>query len=152
MSDSVTIADQLILGAAMMAFCILLHGFALFGLQRIVGSGPVQRRMEELDAFSLRGLLITLLLIFALIMVHFAEIWAFAFVYDWIGAQENIEDALYFSLITYSTVGYSDTLLAQDWRLVAALESILGMIMLGWSTAFLIRTLGKLEGRLTDGD
>jgi hypothetical protein len=29
--------------------------------------------------------------------------------------------------------------------MIAALEGMLGVILLGWSTAFLVRVLGKLE-------
>jgi hypothetical protein len=30
--------------------------------------------------------------------------------------------------------------------MIAALEGMLGVILLGWSTAFLVRVLSKLEG------
>ncbi len=56
-----------------------------------------------------------------------------------------MEDALYFSTISYSTVGYNDTHIAPEWRLLGAFESILGMVLIGWSTAFFFRILGRIE-------
>jgi len=57
----------------------------------------------------------------------------------------GLEDALYFSTISYSTVGYSDIHIAPQWRLLGAFESILGMVLIGWSTAFFFRMLGRME-------
>jgi len=51
---------------------------------------------------------------------------------------------LYFSSITYGTIGYSDSAIALEWRLVAAFEGIAGIILLGWSTAFFVRLLGRI--------
>ena len=62
-----------------------------------------------------------------------------------IGAIPTLEAALYFSTISYSTVGYNDTHVLADWRLLGAFESLLGMILLGWSTAFLFRMIGRID-------
>jgi len=60
-------------------------------------------------------------------------------------ALPSFREALYFSTISYATIGYSDEAIAREWRMVAALEGILGVILLGWSTAFFVRVLGRLE-------
>ena len=41
------------------------------------------------------------------------------------------------------TVSYG--LSAAQWRLLGAFESILGMILLGWSTSFFFRMLGRID-------
>ena len=86
-----------------------------------------------------------LLVVFALIFVHFLEIWLFALLYLVLVALPNFPDALYFSTFTYATVGYSDSAMAHEWRMIAALEGIMGVILLGWSTAFFVRILKRLE-------
>jgi hypothetical protein len=86
------------------------------------------------------------LTVFALITIHFVEIWLFAFLYNYVGAQWSFQNSLYFSTISYATIGYNDASIAHDWRMVGALEGILGVILLGWSTAFFVRLLGRLEG------
>ena len=35
-------------------------------------------------------------------------------------------------------VGYSDAAMAEQWRLVSAIEGINGIILIGWSTAFFV--------------
>ncbi|MBM3594811.1 MAG: two pore domain potassium channel family protein [Alphaproteobacteria bacterium] len=62
------------------------------------------------------------------------------------GAIPTLEGALYFSTISCSTVGYSDIYIMREWRLLGAFESIMGMVLLGWSTAFFFRMLGRIEG------
>ena len=84
-------------------------------------------------------------IVLAIIALHSAEIWTFAIAYLAVGAVPGFENALYFSTISYSTVGYNDTHIATDWRLLGAFESILGMILLGWSTSFFFRMLGRID-------
>ena len=140
-----TFNQQLLVGAGMIALCVVIHGFGLFGLQRALLSEGMKERMKRLPPLSLRGSLFTLLVVFALIGLHFLEIWLFAFLYVFLRALSNFPDALYFSTITYATLGYSDATMAHDWRMVGALEGIMGVILLGWSTAFFVRILNRLE-------
>jgi len=54
------------------------------------------------------------------------------------------EEALYFSLVTYSTLGYGDVILSDSHRLLGAFEAANGVIMLGWSTAIVVAALQKI--------
>jgi hypothetical protein len=140
-----TFNEQLAVGAGMIAVCVVIHGVALFTLQRFMSTRNAKTRFERLEALSFGGTLVTLAIVFALIFVHFVEIWLFAFLYDYLGALPNFQESLYFSTISYSTVGYSDEAISHHWRMIAALEGILGIILLGWSTAFFVRFLKRLE-------
>ena len=140
-----TFNDQLLVGAGMMALCVVIHGIGLFALQRALLSEGMKERLQRLPPLSLRGTLFTLLVVFALIGLHFLEIWLFAILYLILRALSNFPDALYFSTITYATLGYSDAHMAHEWRMIGALEGIMGVILLGWSTAFFVRILNRLE-------
>jgi hypothetical protein len=63
-------------------------------------------------------------------------LWAWA--YRHVGAIHGLEESLYFSGITFTTVGYGDVLLMKCWRLLSVGEAINGVLMAGWSTAQLI--------------
>ena len=142
---SATFDVQLLVGAGMIALCVVIHGIALFALSRAVRGQRARERLRHLRALSLSGGLVTLLIVLALIAVHFLEIWLFGLLYYLVDATVGFREALYVSTISYSTVGYNDAYITADWRMVAALESILGVILLGWSTAFFVRVLGRLE-------
>ena len=53
----------------------------------------------------------------------------------------NLETALYFSTVTFTTVGYGDLTLSEKWRLLGSVESANGMLLFGWSTAFIFEVM-----------
>lgn len=66
------------------------------------------------------------------------EILLWAWVYRHVGAIHGLEASLYFSGITFTTVGYGDITLAKCWQLLSVGEAVNGVLMAGWSTAQLI--------------
>ncbi|MEZ0496185.1 potassium channel family protein [Sphingomonas sp. IW22] len=80
-----------------------------------------------------------------LFVLHGIEIWAYAALYLGVGAVGNLETALYFSTASYTTVGYGDVVLDPRWRVVGAIESANGIILLGWSTAFFVSIVGRIR-------
>lgn len=75
------------------------------------------------------------LLMFFLSMV---EVFVWALVYPWVGAFQKVETALYFSTVTFTTLGYGDILLDEKWRLMAAFEAANGIIIFGLTTAVVV--------------
>ena len=136
---------QFALSSVMVVLCLTIHGLGLFSLGAALRGEIAAERLRKIDPLSLRGALFTLSIVLAMLALHGLEIWAFALAYLAIDAVPTIEEALYFSTISYSTVGYSDSHIAHEWRLVGAFESILGIFLLGWSTAFFFRMLGRIE-------
>ena len=62
-----------------------------------------------------------------------------------LGELQNFETALYFSTTTFTAVGYGDVLISPRWRLVAAIEAANGVILLAWSTTFLLSVTSRLR-------
>ena len=85
------------------------------------------------------------MLISALVLMMFyaslfeALIWALTYLA--VGAISGLEEALYFSTVTYTTLGYGDVLLDQSWRLLASFQAANGIIMFGWTTALIVAFL-----------
>ena len=136
---------QFSIASLMVVLCVVIHGIGLFGLNRAMRSEANLERLKQLNPLSARGTLFTLTVVVAIVMLHGIEIWLYAFTYLAVGAVHTFEEALYFSTISYSTVGYSDAHIDPDWRLLGAFESIIGVILLGWSTAFFVRTLTRID-------
>lgn len=68
----------------------------------------------------------------------FLDILLWAWVYRYVGAIQSLEASLYFSGITFTTVGYGDITLAKCWQLLSVGEAVNGVLMAGWSAAQLI--------------
>jgi voltage-gated potassium channel len=83
-------------------------------------------------------------LVGTLLLLHLAEavVWAVFFVL--VGALPDLETAAYFSLTSYTTVGYGDVVLPESWRLLGPLEAAVGVLMLGWSTGILVAVIGVI--------
>jgi hypothetical protein len=56
----------------------------------------------------------------------------------WLGAFAHFEEALYFAIVSYTSVGYGDLVAAPDWRILGASIAANGMLGFGIATAALI--------------
>jgi len=83
-------------------------------------------------------------LILGMSLAAFCESALWAALYVGVGALPNMDDALYFSLVTFTTLGYGDISLGKDWRLLSAFEAANGIILFGWTTAIIIAFLQRL--------
>jgi hypothetical protein len=119
------------------------------GLVHLTGLALLTRVLRSHSrAFrSLRILPLTLLLTatVGIIGIHTVEIWLYAALYLGLDAFTHFEEALYFSTVTYASIGYGDVLLPHNWRILGAIEGAVGIIMLGVSTAFLVSILTQLR-------
>jgi voltage-gated potassium channel len=132
--------QQLTLATLMVIAVATVHLGGLALLVRLLRShNRVLRRIRILPL----SLLLTAAL--GIIAIHTFEIWLYAVLYLSLRAFSDFEQALYFSTVSYATIGYGDVLMPQKWRILGAIEGAVGVIMLGWSTAFLVSLLNKLK-------
>ena len=98
-------------------------------------------RMTHADRWGLRSRWMMGALIAALVVMMFfaalLEITIWAATYLVVGAMSALEPALYFSTVTYTTLGYGDVILNETWRLLASFEAVNGIILIGWTTALI---------------
>jgi hypothetical protein len=134
--------QNLALATFMVALTVLIHFGGLLLLLRLLS-----QRGHHLNARqSLFGQFVLLIVVvLGLVLIHTVEIWAYAFAFMAVGAIPDLEPALYFSTTSFSSLGYGDIVLGPDWRLLGAIEAANGLILFGWSTAFLISLMSKLK-------
>lgn len=131
---------QLILATTMVTVICLIHLVGLAMLTRVLRSHS--RAFKRLRIMPLTLLLAATV---GIIGIHSVEIWLYAGLYLGLGAFGNFEQALYFSTVTYASIGYGDLLMPHEWRILGAIEGAAGIIMLGWSTAYLVSLLTQLK-------
>ena len=66
------------------------------------------------------------------------QVWFWAFLFRSLDALEEWSDAVYFSLVTTTTLGYGDITLDPKFRVVGAMAAVAGLMTYGLSTAFLV--------------
>jgi hypothetical protein len=55
---------------------------------------------------------------------------------------------LYFSAETYTSLGYGDVVPHQDLRLLAGMEALNGLLLIGWTTSFTFLEMERFWGHL----
>jgi hypothetical protein len=71
------------------------------------------------------------------IILHGIEAFIWAGAYRYLDALPDYRSAMLYSLSAMTSYGNTDTLLKSQWRMMGALESLNGMLLLGLTTAFL---------------
>jgi hypothetical protein len=78
------------------------------------------------------------------------EAWAWALVYLYnptITELPDLQTAFYFSMVTFTTLGYGDVVLSGDWRTLASVQAANGVIIFGWTTALIFYFIQKIYKR-----
>ena len=125
---------NLALGLAVIAMCVLIHTIGLIEVTRWTTSIAARFR-----AFGSKGSSLALLpSVLGIFVVLAVEIWLWALVHLAIGSFADLETALYFSIETFSTLGYGEVIPPVEWRVFSALEGVTGFLLIGWSTAYIV--------------
>jgi len=83
-------------------------------------------------------------LVLLMFLVSVLEVTAWAGLYLVLHAIEGLEKAVYFSMVTFTTLGYGEIVLDERWRLLASFEAANGIIMFGWTTAIVIAVVQRI--------
>jgi len=125
---------QLALAAVLIGVTVIIQAlFMSSGLQ-------VLKTMERQRHHILKQqphFIVVLWILFLLIPVVL-DVFIWAAAYRMKGAVPNFEDALYFSMVTFTTVGYGNIVLDRESRLLATFEAMNGWIIFGWATALVM--------------
>jgi hypothetical protein len=132
---------QLIFVLALAASTVVLHALGTVFVV-MPGSGIWTHRREV--SGKPRPVLGLTALVSLLLVLHIVEMAVWAAAYAWEGMLPDFETALYFSLKSYTTVGYGDVLLPESWRLVGPSEAAVGVLMLGWSTGIIVAAVQRV--------
>lgn len=137
----ISLGTQLGASALLLVLMVVIHAAGIIGATRLLGLEDRTLRAHRLNLKAF-GLLISIAL--CLFALHLVEILAFAIFYLEVGALDTLETALYFSASAYSTLGHPDLNFPDDWRLLGAIEGLVGFVLIGWSTAVFIADMNKV--------
>lgn len=130
--EGMSLALQIALGTLICAVCAIVQLLVVAkGLQRIDASASEKRMGQTVTA------------VLIILMAHLAQIglWTLAFLPS--GSFATLEEALYFAVASYTTLGFGDVLIAEEVRILGALPAVAGLISFGISTAFLFGLLSE---------
>ena len=144
-----------LIGSALVVTTVIIHAIGTAALLRFLvrhyaGSDGAVRAGKALHV--LIGTVVVLLILITLEI----NVWAIAYlVLLPAGELASFEEAVYFSFVTFTTVGYGDITLTEYWRVLSGIEALNGIMIAGWSTALLFavvqRTWPGMVGRQRPG-
>ena len=122
---------QMTLGATMIVATTVIEGaFTISGVSALRRHISARQRKSNIQStLVLSGFVLWLFL------ATIFEIWTWAMLYLLLGIVTSLEEAVYFSTVNFTTLGYGDIILGPEWRLLASFEAANGLLLFGWSTA-----------------
>jgi Ion channel len=133
--------DQILAGGATSLVNLVIHAMLVGGLVAVLlhMSGRTTARPRFLNY--------TVFIVIAgsvLFVGHFLEVLLWAYTYAAVGAAPPGTDLVYFAFGNYTTLGYGDVLPVEQWRLLAPITALNGMMLIGWSTALIFAILHRM--------
>lgn len=128
--------QNLVAGSGLVALTVLIH---TAGLILIATTTPFLARRLGFHNHDIGRTLVMTGTVLGILAILTLEVWSWALAYMLLGVMKKFGDALYLSTAMFSTTGYGDIHPDTSWRLMTALEGINGFLMIGWSTAYLVR-------------
>jgi hypothetical protein len=141
----------LFIGAFLLVLLVLLHGAGLHGI--IVLHSRRVRRLRAGRPRLIRAVVLfgwTVFLMLALHIVGFA-IWAYSLLF--LGLIPRAYNAIYFAANAYTTLGFGNVDLTEQWRNIAPIIGISGLFTFAWTTSALVNVVNahsELMGRLEE--
>ena len=131
--------EPLLVGTVIVVPMVIFHVAGLLFLSQLLKR--LAKRSPEQDHLALWWFLTVAVL--AILGLHTVEAWCWGAVYLALGEFATMKDALYFSVVTSTTLGYGDMLLSERWRLLSTFEAMGGLILFAVSTAYLLALLRR---------
>jgi voltage-gated potassium channel Kch len=136
------LAANLGVATAMVAATVLISFWGFIGLTWLMRGSHGRLRPH---AGRARAALLILMVVFGIFALHTIQIWMYAVLYIALGELRSFEEALYFSTVTFVSLGYGDVVLSTKWRVLSAIEAANGVVLIAWSTAFLLTVTARLK-------
>ena len=142
-----TLGQQILWGSGFLGLCLILNVIFLALFTQWVGVilGCV-RRLSILVQISAVLLATLAVIVFAITV----QVWIWAFVWITYEVLTDWNSAVYFSLVTFTSLGYGDIVLGPQVRVFAAFASVTGLLAFGFNTAYLVALMARLfqDGKL----
>ena len=140
--QTIHLISNLGVASVMVTLTVMIHFWGLLLLTYVMSESRHHLRPHESRMRQAVLIIFVVFGIFALVTIH---IWLYAVLYRLLGELPSFESALYFSTVTFTSTGFGDIVISPRWRMVSAIESANGVILLAWSTTFLLSVTSRLR-------
>lgn len=129
---------QILIGSLMMLVTITLAGLAAWVMEWAFSRAHFWLLREPHRPKLLLVVLVVALWALAVVTIG---VWFWAICYRVLGIFVTMEAAVYFALVSYTTLGYGDIVLTHEWRILGGMTAASGFLNFGLMTAMLVEAL-----------
>ena len=132
-----------LIGAILIAITVAIHALGTTFLVKYLANTFLDRTGHWGSKRVMTALMLAALV---LVSLHALEIIVWAGAYKAIvptGELADFEAAVYFSFVTFTTLGYGDITLSEVYRLLSGIQALNGILLVGWSTALMFAVVQK---------
>lgn len=131
---------QLVIGMAAISASVAIQ--AAF----MAAAGRLSRRVRHKPQGPVGQALTVIAVVMWFFVAICAQCWLWAALLIALGAVEGFEPAIYFTTVTFTTLGYGDIVLDPEWRLLGAFAATNGTMIVGWTTAMIVIAVQRVYG------
>ena len=129
------------IAAAIVAVCLVIHVAGIL----LMAEWLLRRRDNLERTAGRRRFALQIVVLFAgVVFLHLIQTSLWAVFYYTQGLFSDFETSLYFSMVSFTTLGYGDVLLPRKWRLLGVIEGFSGVLLCGVSTAFIFAVVNAM--------
>ena len=135
---------QILIGTLMIVVTIA-FGALIIACSESLAARWFSRQRKRDNAFVIKSVMSsTLTFVVALTVM----VWLWALLFWGLSIFPELEPSLYFSLVAFTTLGFGDVILPNEWRLLAGFIAANGFILFGLGTAYMMETLQLSDLRI----
>lgn len=135
------IAFNIAIGLIIIGITVTIHGFGSSYWIKHLNNNYFNLSPNSLQKKTKKLLISTALFLLILNFIE-AIIWGFVYyILPGITEFETLEKAVYFSLVTFTTLGYGEITISSSNRILAGFEAMNGVLLLGWSTTMMFSVM-----------
>jgi len=138
---------NILIGLIMVAITVAIQAYGTTYWLKKLTNKLFNLPYDEFNKQTAKILILTSLFLLLLNCTQ-ALLWALMYYYvPEITEFESLEKAIYFSLVTFTTLGYGDITIQTNFRILSGIEAINGILLIGWSTTLMYSAMRAIWKR-----
>ncbi len=126
---------------------VLNLGIQVWAVALLVGHFKRRLKKDKIKAGSATDIRVLSIIMLFLFAGHVLQFGTWAVLFMQLGEFQDFETAFYHSAVNFTSLGYGDIVMSEQWRLLGALEAANGVLMFGLTAGLVLSVMNDLFSR-----
>jgi len=133
---------QIMIGSGIVIISVLFSAAIFLALEMVTERA---HRWLVRPPHRLKLVLVMLVAVIAALGMITVSVWVWAIAFLELGLFINLETSLYFSLVSFTTLGFGDIIPPHEWRILAGMTAANGFLNIGMMSAVVLETMRQVR-------